>query len=108
VNLPEFELLKRIADRVEEIDHKLEVVQPLLREARERGPYKKPYGLDMRDLLIEDANDTYAKWLKIPSASRPRLLGYLARELGLKEWTLKRRLVEHGLRIEDLPWALAA
>jgi len=72
-------------------------------EHRKRGPYQKDYGAGMKDLLIDDGNASYAKWkaLKPPRLS---LLKYLSQQFGLPEYTVRRRLKEHGLRLKDLPW----
>lgn len=108
-----YKLLQKLLVDVENVKQSVDVIKLVTVAAQgngrdrhtPRGPYRKEYGPGMKEIFIEDANGAYAKWLKIPSASRPALDGYLLRELDLKEWTLKRRLREHQLRLQDLPWS---
>jgi|SRR5215831_4453129 len=103
--------LDRMAHEIEQISQQVkEIADAVCRpvstnHARTRGPYRKPYGLADRDLLIEDSNDAHRKWLKLSAASRPKLDNYLAGQLGLSARQLGLRLVEHRLRLEDLPWS---
>lgn len=111
------ELLVKLLDHVEKTRESVEglkaVVQSrgtyaALEQHASRGPYRKDYGRGMREILIEDVNDVFAKWVKLPRFSRPSLMHYLVGQLGMPDYTIRRRLRFHHLRLEDLPWSQAA
>lgn len=111
------ELLEKLLDHVDRtmasVEGLKEVVQSrgtyaALEGHVARGPYRKDYGRGMREILIEDVNDVYSKWIKLPRFSRPSLMHYLVGQLGMPDYTIRRRLRFHHLRLEDLPWSQAA
>jgi hypothetical protein len=111
------ELLVKLLDHVEKTRESVEGLKEAVQSRgtyaaleghAPRGPYRKDYGRGMRGILIEDVNDVFAKWVKLPRFSRPSLMHYLVGQLGIPDYTIRRRLRLHHLRLEDLPWSQAA